>query len=82
VDADDLIGDPTGHSSFIGRPTVEKRLPIAPVDGRKCRSRKDTKPSATDVIDRVEILFSAKDFHDPQHQIGSVVRPLVFPKEI
>jgi hypothetical protein len=82
VDADDLIGDPTGCSSFIGRPLFKKRLPIAPVDREKGRPGEDTKPSATDVIDRVEILFSAKDFHDPQHQIGSVVRPLVFPKEI
>jgi hypothetical protein len=77
-----LIGNPTGHSGFIGRPTDEKRLPIAPVDREKGQPGEDTKPSATDVIDLVEILFSAKDFHDPQHQIGSVVRPLVFPKEI
>ncbi len=65
VDADDLIGDPTWRPSFIGWPLVEKRLPIAPVDGRKRRGRQGTKPSATDVINRIEILFSAIGFHDP-----------------
>ena len=65
VDADDLFGDPAGRSGFIGRPLAEERSPIAPVDRRKRRGRQGTKASATDVIDRIEILFSAKGFHDP-----------------